>query len=394
MRRLIFVLAASLFVMQAHGQKELSNTEGSNYKFTVDKSIGATPVENQAQSGTCWSFSTLSFFESEIERTGKTPPNLAEMFVVSEAYRDKATDYVRMHGNAQFGPGGESDDIPYVWENYGIVPESVYPGLHNGYDKPNHNEMDRVLKAYVDAVIDNDHGHPTTAWQRGFNAVVDAYLGPIPTTFTYNGKEYTPKSYAASLGLNMNDYVAVTSFTHHPFYKPFDLEIPDNWRHKDYMNVPMDDLISIIDNALKNGYTVAWGADVSEKGFNFHKGLAIVPAGDDKLEDDGTKLMVDDGSGNSVDAFTNPVKQKDITQEMRQEQFNNWKTTDDHGMQITGMVHDQNGTKYYLIKNSWGTGNHMGGYFYASEAYVKLKTTDLMVNKNAIPKDISKKMGM
>lgn len=367
----------------------------SGYDFTLVKDVDATAVQNQYRTGTCWSFSALGFFESELIRTGKGEHNLGEMFVVNHTYRDKAERYVRMHGHTNFGAGGAFVDIAHVWDKYGMVPESVYSGLNYGTDKHNHSELDNILTSYVEAVVENKQKGLTSKWQEGFNAVVDTYLGEVPEKFEYRGKEYSPKSFAEEMELNMDDYVSITSYTHHPFYDKFMLEIPDNWLHVESYNIPLEDLMQIMDNAIMNGYSFAWGADVSEKGFAFREGLAIMPEDASTIQIKGkdNKNFSDAGADKVSNAFEEPVKQMEITQELRQEQFDNWQTTDDHGMQVTGIVEDQEGSKYYIVKNSWGTEyNELDGYFFASEAYVKLKTMNIYLHKDAIPKSIAQKL--
>ncbi len=370
--------------------------QDSGYKFTNLISLPATSVKNQSNTGTCWSFSGISFFESELLRMGKGEYNLSEMFVVRNDYDLKAQKYVRMHGTINFDAGGEFDDISNMFATQGIVPEIVYPGLNYGEKTYDHEELNSVLKAYMSSIIENKK--LTTAWDAGFEGVLDAYLGKNPETFTYKGKEYTPKSFEESLGLNMDDYVMVTSFTHHPFYKPFILEIPDNWAWGEVYNVKIDELTGIIDYSLKNGFTVAWGADVSEKGFSWSNGLAVVPGDDFKdiegVSQDEWNALSDREKQVFIYDFSYPHKEKAITQEMRQAAFDNYETTDDHGMHITGSAKDQNGTPFYLVKNSWGTGNRYEGYLYASKAYVQYKTTAIMVNKNGIPPAIRKKLGL
>ena len=364
--------------------QEIKNKKDGNYKFTVVKNIEATAVKNQAKSNTCWSFSSLSFLESELIRMGKPRVELGEMFVVHHAYLDKAEKYVRMHGNTNFAAGGAFHDMFYVMKNYGLVPRSVYNGNPNGDKEVNQLQMDDMLRNIVDGII-KEKVISNKNWLKGVDGVLDAYLGKMPENFDYNGKQYTPQSFAASLGIDINNYIEITSFTHHPFYTKFALEIPDNWQWREMYNVPLNELIDIIDNSLMNGYTVAWGADVGEPGFSFQNGVAVVPDADLKnLKREKLDSLV-----------MNPGKQKEITQELRQEAFNNYETTDDHGMHIIGMAKDQNGTKYYIVKNSWGTArNECDGYFYVSEAYMKYKTTSIMINKETLKKEQAKKMGL
>ncbi|OFY85238.1 MAG: aminopeptidase [Bacteroidetes bacterium RIFCSPLOWO2_12_FULL_35_15] len=377
-----FFIAAAVTLGFNITAQTLTNKKDGNYKFTVVKNLEATEVQNQAQSGTCWTFSSLSFFESELLRMGKPKVNLSEMFIVRNSYPDKADKYVRMHGLINFGPGGAFHDVAYVIKNYGIVPQAAYNGFVNGEKEINHNELDAMLKAEVDVVVKANK--ITRGWAKTVNATLDAYLGKAPETFDYMGKQYTPKSFAQSLGLDMNNYVELTSFTHHPFYTKFAIEVQDNWSWDEVYNVPLNELTDVIDNAIMNGYSVAWGADVSEKGFSFKNGVAIVP-----------DLDWIDVKKEKIDSIIlNPGKQKEITQAMRQEAFDNYETQDDHGMHIIGIVKDQNGTKYYIVKNSWGIKNNdCDGYFYVSEAFVKYKTTDIMLHKDAVKKDIAKKLG-
>jgi len=371
----------------------------SGYIFTMVKQLPATSVKNQYRSGTCWSYSAISFLESELLRMGKDTFDLSEMYCVRQCYADKVKYYVRYHGNHTLGSGGAAHDVTYVLKNYGLVPNEAYNGLVIGETKPVTGEMDGVLKAYADAVIKNPNRQLTPVWQQGFNGILDAYLGKVPDKFTYKGKDYLPTSFTDMLGLNADDYVEITSYTHHPFYKPFILEVEDNWLMDQVYNVPIDDLMKIIDNSVMTGYTVVWGADVSEKGFSWKNGVAVVP---DKaatevagLERAKWEKMSDADKDKLLYKFDKPMPEKTITQVMRQTEFDNYLTTDDHGMHLTGIAKDQNGTKYYYIKNSWGTdGSPYKGYFYASEAYVKLKTMDIMVHKNAIPKEIRAKLGL
>lgn len=397
--RKLFILTVGVFLIASAAIGQDWNTiklkPESGYDFTVIKDNEATPVQNQYRTGTCWSFSALAFFESELIRNGKGKHNLSEMYVVNHVYRDKADQFVRWHGKTNFSAGGAFIDASHVWKKYGMVPEEAYTGLINDNTTHNHSELDNILTAYVGAVVENKQGKISPTWKTGFNAVIDAYLGEMPERFDYNGKSYTPRSYADELGLNMDDYISITSYTHHPFYEKFVLEIPDNWLHMQSYNVPLDELMRIMDESVMNGYTFAWGADVSEKGFAYREGLAILPDDESTIQVRGkdNQHFSDAGAEKISNAFDVPVQQKKVTQEMRQEGFDNWQTTDDHGMQVTGIVKDQNGDKYYIVKNSWGTGhNNLDGYFFASEAYVKLKTMNIFLHKDAVPKDIAKKL--
>jgi len=300
----------------------LTNKKGGNYQFTVVKNLDATPVENQGQSNTCWSFSTLSFLESEMLRMGKPKVNLSEMFVARKAYFDKAEKFVRMHGNVNFAAGGAFHDAAYIIKKYGIVPEEIYTGRVNGEQTIAHFEMDAVLRAMVDVIIKQQK--PTDNWKKAVNGALDGYLGVIPENFQYNGKSYTPKSYAESLGLNMDNYAEITSFSHHPFYSKFVLEIPDNWAAEKINNIPLNDMMAVIDNAIMNGYTVAWGADVTETGFSHKNGVAIIPDVD----------WADVKKEKTDSVINTPGKQKEITQEYRQQTLHNYKTQTNHGIHI------------------------------------------------------------
>ncbi|ACU58212.1 C1 family peptidase [Chitinophaga pinensis] len=359
---------------------QTTNKEGSNYKFTVVKNLDAGDVENQGNTGTCWSFSGLSFFQAEALRNGKGKDvNLSEMFVVRRMYPLKAANYVRMHGKANFGEGGGFPDDLLCLRQYGLVPQSVYDG--NRVKTYNHAEMTALLEGVVKKIGATE----TTInpnWNKAVDGVLNAYIGDAPEKFEYNGKSYTSRTFAKDLGLDADDYVMVTSFTHHPYYEQFVLEVPDNWNWDKMYNVTLNDLTTIAENAIQNGYTIAWAADVSEKGFNFAQGLAIVP--------DVAALTPDQ----LQKAFTEPVKELTITPELRQQAFDNYETQDDHGMHIVGMAKDQNGKVFFRVKNSWGTANPGNGYFYASEPYFAYKTTSIMVNKKAIPADIAKKLGI
>ena len=381
----------------------LKNKEGGHYFFEVIADNDATGVKNQNRTGTCWSFSSLSFFESEIMRTTGKKTELAPMYIVRNAYLGKAENYLRMYGNFNFGAGGAFHDIPWVIEKYGIVPMSAYKGLEYGEDAHNHSEMNQMLSSMVKVLAKKPQGKKLTPnWKKAYMGVVDAYLGTIPENvedfkFDVDGKEHNPKSYAKELGLDMSDYVSLTSYTHHPFYSSYVIEVPDNWAMRSSYNLPLEEFMTVMEEALKNGYTFAWGADVSEKGFSFKNGLAIVPEDEKTISVRGkdNKHFSDAGAEKIADCFDEPVKEKEITQEMRQIGFDNQTTTDDHGMHVTGLVKDQKGTKYFIVKNSWGMKhNDLDGYFYASFPYVKYKTMNIQIHKDAIPANIKKKLGL
>jgi len=391
---IILLISVSLFAQ---------NSENEAYIFTVVKEVKATPVKNQARSGTCWAYSALSFFESELLRMGKPEYDLSEMWIVRHTYPAKAEKYLRLHGSLNLAAGGSFEDVVWVMRNFGIVPQDVYQGLNYGEGKNVHSELDATTKAYADAILktaDRSNASAlTTAWMTGFEGILDAYLGKLPEKFNYNGKEYTPQSFMKWLGLNMDDYVSITSFTHHPFYKPFILEIPDNWIWGLSYNVPMNEMLEIVHQALNNGYSVAWASDVSEKGFAYRKGVAVVPVTNTEEMTDSDKArwigVSDKDRETQIMNLTKPVTERKITQEIRQIAFDNFQTTDDHGMHITGIAQDQNGNTFYKVKNSWGTDDSKyEGYFYLSEAYFLYKTMSIMVHKNAIPKNIANKLGM
>ncbi len=398
MKKLFVILIVSLFAVSLGAQEPEVAKQGAPYEFIHTGEVPATPVKNQSSSGTCWSFAGIGMVESDLLRLGKGEHDLSEMWIVRHTYFDKAVKYVRMHGKIEFAAGGATHDVYNVIAGRGIVPEEVYSGLQYGTDIHRHGELDAVLKAYVDAVVKNPNRTITTAWQEGLNGILDAYLGEIPEKFTYRGKEYTPKSFAESLGFDKNDYVAFTSFSHHPFYSEIALEIPDNWAWGTYYNVPVDEMMALIDRSLAHGYAVDWGADVSEQGFQYSKGFAVVP--NTKVEDmsDSERARWEQMSARQrstmVADATEPITEMKVTQENRQEAFDNYQTTDDHGMLFTGTAHDQNGNKFYLVKNSWGTDQLYDGYFYASPAFVAYKTTAITIHKDMIPKELKKKLGI
>ncbi|RZT97268.1 bleomycin hydrolase [Ancylomarina subtilis] len=371
--------------------------EKKTYQFTIEKQLKATEVKDQHRSGTCWAYAMSSFLESELIRMGKGEFDLSEMFVVNRNYHLRAKDYVRFHGMKSFSAGAEGWDVLNVIKQFGIMPQEAYTG--NTFDEtlPVHGEMDEILKAYVDAVVKNKNKKITPIWRKGFDGVLDAYLGEIPESFMYKGKEYSPKSFASELGLNTDDYVTITSYTHHPFYESFVFEGADNWSLGEVLNVPMDEMMQVVDYAIDNGYSIAWGSDVSEKGFAFRKGVAVVPETESKNMADSEISKWQKMNKNEKSAYGTeyPVKEKVITQEMRQVAFDNYESTEDHMMHIVGTAKDQNGSKYYLVKNSWGTDlNSYKGYFYASKPFLQYKTVSILINKNAIPLEIAKKLGL
>ncbi len=368
--------------------------------FTTIKELPITSVKNQNRSGTCWAYSTISFFESEIlKKTGKTY-DLCEMFVANKDYMDRAIVKVRLHGDCQFSQGGAAEDVLDVIKTHGICPETAMPlpGTLTGDSLANFNEFFSVMTPYVEAVSKSTAKKMSNQWKKGLQGILDSYLGECPEEFVYEGKTYTPQSFAASLGLDWNDYVSITSYTHHPFYTSFPVEVQDNWRGGRSYNVPIDEMMRIIDNAIDKGYTVAWGGDVSEEGFT-RQGLAL--AYDTKKAQELTgsdqarwlKLSAAQKK-NAIDSLGINAPEIVPTQELRQEGFDNWELTDDHGMHIYGLAKDQNGREYYLVKNSWGETGEYKGTWYMSKAFIALKTMDFMINKNAIPKDIRKKLGI
>jgi len=394
------LIAGLIISHHSHAQSDSVKKEHEGYRFTDTLVIPATPVKNQHRSGTCWSYSSLSFLESELMRMGKPAIDLSEMFVVWHTYTGKAERYIRMQGFTNFGAGGAFHDALWVLTNYGMVPESAYSGTAQGDPLPVHGEMDEVLKSFTESVVKNKNKKLTPVWNQAFKGILNGYLGEIPENFEYDGKMYTPKSFVKEyLKIDPNDYVEIGSYMHHPFYETFAIEVPDNWLWEDIYNVPLNELTEIIDFALKNGHTVAWGADVSDKGFaTKSKGIAVIPERD-YIEMNGAEIarwekLNQEEKDQELYKFDKPGKEKEITQVMRQIDFDNYTSTDDHGMHIIGLARDQNGTEYYKVKNSWGDYNEYEGYFYASKPYIALRTIDIMVHKDGIPKPIRKKLGL
>lgn len=391
MKNIVLIATLGLLSLNTVAQ-EPKKEEG--FVFSTVKENPITSIKNQNRSSTCWSFSSLAFLESELLRQGKGEYDLSEMFVVHHTMADRAERYVRLHGDNSFSPGGSFYDVVYCMNNYGLVPQEAMNGIMYGDTLPVHNELDAVAEAYVNAIAKGKLTKLTPVWMNGLNAIYDTYLGKCPEKFSYKGKEYTPVTFAKSLGLNADDYVSLTSYTHHPFYKKFAIEIQDNWRNAESWNLPIDEFMTVIDNAVNNGYTVAWGSDVSEDGFT-RDGIAVVPqmnrtdlTGSDMARWTGLTM-----ADKRKELTSKPMPEMEITQEMRQKAFNNWETTDDHGMLIYGTAKDQNGKEYYMVKNSWGTNNKYKGTWYASKAFVKYKTMNILVHKDALPKEIAKKLG-
>lgn len=365
------------------------------YQFTSVAEVPVTSVKNQASSGTCWCFATTSFMEAELLRNGKGEHDLSEMFIVRQKLLNQLDDNFVRRGRGNIGQGSLSHTYTNAWNQVGIVPEEVYDGINYDSDRHSHGEMMSMIQAVAGAAVKNKKRSPE--YQKVVDAILDTYLGPVPEKFTYQGKEYTPKSFAESLGLNMDDYVELTSFTHHPYYKAFELEVPDNWEHAKQYNLPLDEIMAAIDHALTNGYTVCWDGDVSEKGFSHANGVAINPDVTDpaRFGADSTKVakMSEKERLDYVYKFEKPTPEKNVTPESRQEGYETFTTTDDHLMHLTGIEKDQNGTKYYRTKNSWGTErNDNGGYLNMSDSYVRAKTIYVMMHKDALTPELRKKL--
>ena len=402
------LLGTSLFLagVSVFAQETSTNKEGSSYKFEKIAHLDATPVLSQGGTGTCWSFSAMSFFESELIRMGKKGYDLSEMYIVYQAYLGKADKYIRTDGNTNFDQGGAFHDIPWVIKRFGIVPTSAFSGLNYGSETHSHSELYAVLDGAVEGVLKARNELPknqglSPAWIKAIRGVLDAYLGAVPEKtedfkFKVDGKEYNPISYRDELGLNMDDYVSLTSFSNHPFNQECQLAIADNWVWDNSYNVPLDELWKAAEYALNKGFTFAWGADVSENYFDYRSGLAVVPKDKSTIVVSGrdNKNFSDAGAEKQANCFMEPVEEEVITQESRQKGYDSKLTTDDHGMHAVGLYKDQNGKKYLLVKNSWGTSNPCGGYLYVSEAYFKYKTINIYVHKDGMSKELKKKLNI
>ena len=395
---LIAAICSSLTMFAQEANEKKGDADKEGFIFTTVKENPITSVKNQNQSGTCWCFSGLAFIESELLRMGKGEHDLCEMFVVHKTMQDRAKQTVRTHGDVSYSQGGSFYDVLYCMQNYGIIPQEAMPqpGTLYGDTLPNHNEVDLVATAFVKALATSNLKKLSPVWKQAFCGIYDAYLGKCPEKFTYQGKEYTPKTYMESLGLHPEDYISLTSYTHHPFYKPFVIEVQDNWRWSQSYNLPIDELMEVFDYAINNGYTIAWGSDVSEAGFT-RNGIAVMPDmknAADLTGSDAARWLGLTPSQKRMEALTKPSPEMKITQEMRQEAYDNWETTDDHGMQIYGIAKDQTGKEYYMVKNSWGDAGKYKGIWYASKAFVAYKTMNIVVHKDAVPKAILKKLGL
>jgi bleomycin hydrolase len=362
-----------------------SENSKTAFTFTDIVNLEKTSVKNQGSSGTCWSYSGNSFIESEMIRMGKKPVEISQIYTARNAYIEKGRNYVRMHGAVTLGDGGAFHDVINMYKKYGAVPQMVYSGLNYGTDKNKFAEMAAIMEGVLTATVKNPNGELTPNWEKAYTAVIDSYLGEAPKSFDYNGKKYTPETFAKDIiGINADDYVEISSLQEYPYYSKFVLMVPDNWAFDQVYNVKINELTDIIDNALKTGYSVAWGGDVSEKSFSWKNGVAFVPE----------KKYNDMTTEEKADLFNGPKNELVITEELRQKAFDNYTTTDDHGMHIIGLSKDQNGKEYYIVKNSWGASNDYKGYLFMTKEFVKYKTTDIMLHKGGVPAAISKKLGI
>jgi len=395
----LLLLACVVAISTLLPQSIFAQDEDADTAYIFEKivEIPVTSVKDQHRSGTCWSFSGISFLEAEVLRITGKETDLSEMFIVRNAYADKAIKYVRLHGSSNFGGGGQGHDVTNVVAEYGIVPESVYAGLEIGEEKHNHGEMDAVLRGFLDAVVKKRGGKLSPKWFEAYCAILDTYLDPIPSPFEVDGLVENPITYAASLEINPADYIELTSYSSYPYYEQVNLEVPDNWSGNLYYNVPLEDFIAVMGHALENGYSICWDGDVSDRGFSHKNGVAIVP--EKKVESlDGTERerwekLTEAEKSKELYKFDIPVSEKEVDDDMRQEHFDNYTSTDDHLMHLCGIVEDQHGTRYFVTKNSWDDdSNEYGGYLNMSESYVKLNTVAIMIHKDAVPKMLAEKL--
>lgn len=375
--------AQDYLINSVKGNQSANSKESFTFKDVIN--IERTPVKNQGSSGTCWSYSANSFLESEMIRMGKEPVEISQIFTARNAYVEKGINYVRMHGAITLGDGGSLHDVINMYRKYGALPQSVYTGLNYGTSKNKFAEMAAINEAFLAAVVKNPNGELTPNWIKAYTAVIDSYLGQVPESFEFKGKKYTPQTFAKEVvGINPDDYVELSSFTNKPYYEEMVLMVPDNWDLDLVYNVKVDELTDIIDNALAKGYSVGWAGDISDKGFSWKNGVAYVPA----------KPFADMTEEEKANMFKGPQPEMNITAEIRQKAFDNYDTTDDHGMHIVGLTKDQNGKEYYIIKNSWGATNDYKGYIYMTKNFVKLKTTAILLHKGGLPKDLAKKINV
>lgn len=375
--------AQDYLINSVKGNQSANSKESFTFKDVIN--IERTPVKNQGSSGTCWSYSANSFLESEMIRMGKEPVEISQIFTARNAYVEKGINYVRMHGAITLGDGGSLHDVINMYRKYGALPQSVYTGLNYGTSKNKFAEMAAINEAFLAAVVKNPNGELTPNWIKAYTAVIDSYLGQVPESFEFKGKKYTPQTFAKEVvGINPDDYVELSSFTNKPYYEKMVLMVPDNWDLDLVYNVKVDELTDIIDNALAKGYSVGWAGDISDKGFSWKNGVAYVPA----------KPFADMTEEEKANMFKGPQPEMNITAEIRQKAFDNYDTTDDHGMHIVGLTKDQNGKEYYIIKNSWGATNDYKGYIYMTKNFVKLKTTAILLHKGGLPKDLAKKINV
>lgn len=392
-----FVLALAACTLAPAAQAQEPGTYSKDSAFVVVKANPITSIKDQNQSGTCWAYSSFGFFEAELLRLGKGEHDLCESFLVYHTYMDRADKAVRTHGDVSFSQGGSFYDAVYCLKNYGICPQEAMPAPGSLYGDSlfNFNQLDAVASAYVKAIAQGKHKKLSLSWKKDLCGIYANYFGELPKNFTVNGKEYTPHSYAESLGLNMDDYVSLTSYTHYPFYTKFIIEVQDNWRWAESYNLPLDEFMDVMVSAVKNGYTFAWGSDVSEKGFDARKGVATVPSGAKENDKTGSDAARWTGSNERNNASVSGGEgELTITQEMRQIGYDNWTTTDDHGMVIYGIAKDAKGKEYFMVKNSWGDYGPYNGMFYASMPFVAYKTMNILIHKDALPKKIARKLGL
>ena len=391
MKKIFYTLLIACAFANTQAQDNLvksldgNKSDSAKLKFTFTDVIDLqdSPVKNQGSSGTCWSYSGNSFLESEMMKSGREFVDISEIYTARCAYIERAKNYVRMHGNIGWGDGAELHDVTAIYKKYGAMPYEAYTGLNYGTSKNRFGEMQAALEGFLKGIVENKNGKLTKNWLPAFIAALDTYLGKVLENFTWKGRQYTPITFANEVvGLNADNYIELSSFTYTPFYEQTLLMVPDNWSLQNVYNVPLNNLTEIVDYSLQNGHTVAWATDVSEKYFSWKNGVAIVPEKDiEDMEADEIKTM-----------FDGPKKEREITPQVREDAFDNYTTTDDHGMHIVGMAKDQNGKEYYKVKNSWGDKNDYKGFLYVSKAYFQYKTTAILLHENAIPNTVLRQL--